>query len=301
MSKLTNVTANFYDEYPFPRLSSKKILSSSKKINDALIKMGFPKQKLNRPITVLDAGCGTGSFALSFGHANPNSKVIAFNISGASLKYAENQAKSLKIKNIRFIKADIFNLPNEVTSVKYDLGWSRGVLHCTHDPKLALEIISRLVKSQNFMVIGLYHKGRYLVTIMRLILKILSGGDIKKKIKFARLLFPKHCENHISKGFDGEPRSRELEDTSLADKFAVPKESHHSFLKTNIEMHQLGFQSIYKNASLPKKRIRREKVIYGLLDLFPFLSKSIKNDLVDDISGITLRKEMLLIMGKKKF
>lgn len=299
MKSLTNVTANFYDEYPFPRLSDQKILSDSKKINNALIRMGFPQKKLNKPMTVLDAGCGTGSFALSFGHANPNSKITAFNISEASVKYADNHAKSLNIKNIRFIKADIFNLPDEITSVKYDLVWSRGVLHCTHDPKFALEIISKLVKSENFMVIGLYHKGRYLVTIMRLILKILSGGDIKKKIKFARLLFPKHCKNHITKGFDGEPRSKELEDTSLADKFAVPKESLHSFLKTNIEMNQLGFQVIFKNASKPNNRIRREKLIYGLLSLFPFFSNSVKNDLVDDISGISQRKEMLLIMGKK--
>lgn len=64
-------------------------------------------------------------------------------------------------------------------------------------------------------------------------------------------------------------------------------------------MNQLGFQVIFKNASKPNNRIRREKLIYGLLSLFPFFSNSSKNDLVDDISGISLRKEMLLIMGKK--
>ena len=198
------------------------------------------------------------------------------------------------------MEADIFNLPDQITSIKFNLIWCRGVLHHTHDPKLGLKIISSLVKPKSFLVLGLYHKGRYLVTIMRFILKILAGQDIKKKIKLARLLFPKHCNHHINKGFESDaPRSREIEDTCLADKFAVPKESHHTFFKTNVCMSHLGFKVIYKNASKPEKRIRREKWIFKLLEFFPFLSDSARNDLVDDISGISLKKEFLLIMGKK--
>lgn len=300
LNKLTKLTTNFYNQYPFPRLSNQKILSLSKKINNLLLKMGFPKKLLSQPLNVLDVGCGTGSFSLSFGYANPNSKIIAFNISKSSIEYAKKQAKSLKIKNIKFVEADIFNLPDQITSIKYNLIWCRGVLHHTHDPILALKIISSLVKSKNFLVVGLYHRGRYLVTIMRFILKILAGKDIKKKVKFARLLFPRHCYNHINKGFESDaPRPREIEDTCLADKFAVPKESHHTFFRTNVYMNNFGFKIIYKNASKPENRIRREKWIFKLLNLFPFLSDSAKNDLVDDISGISLNKEFLLIMGKK--
>ena len=83
------------------------------------------------------------------------------------------------------------------------------------------------------MVIGLYHKGRYKVRAMRLVLKLLAGNNSEKRIKLARKLFPKHCQHHVSKGFESGTRTRELEDLSLADKFAVPKESYHSFTASN--------------------------------------------------------------------
>ena len=85
LNKLTKLTTNFYDQYPFPRLSKQKVLSLSKNINNLLLKMGFPKKLLSQPLNVLDAGCGTGSFSLSFGYANPNCKIIAFNISKSSI------------------------------------------------------------------------------------------------------------------------------------------------------------------------------------------------------------------------
>ena len=148
----------------------------------------------------MDAGCGTGSFSLSFALANPQSEVTAVNISQTSIDYAQRQAKALGVENINFITADIFNLPEEVTSKTYEIVWCRGVLMTTFNPSLGLSILSKLVKQEHYMVIGLYHKGRYKVRAMRLVLKLLAGYNSENRIKLARKLFPKHCEHHVSKG-----------------------------------------------------------------------------------------------------
>ena len=298
MNILTKKTNDFYDNYPCPQLSDKRILSNSKAQNKLLFGMGIPEKLLSKSLKVLDAGCGTGSFALSFALANKKCEVTAFNISQSSIDYATNQQKSLNIKNVNFLKADIFNLSEEISSKKYDIVYCRGVLHHTFNPKLGLEILSKLVKPNCYMVIGLYHKGRYKVRAMRFILRLLAGNNYKKCVKIARKLFPKHCHNHVTKSFENESLSRRIEDVYLADKFAVPKESYHSFLFTNLYLRKLGFEILYKNVAKPEKRIRREKLIHKIVSLLP-IPKSIKEDLADDLIGLTVCKEMFLVVNKK--
>jgi ubiquinone/menaquinone biosynthesis C-methylase UbiE len=298
MSKLTKNTANFYDRYPFPQQSDHKILKFAEKQNSYLLGLGIPTDFLNKPIKLLDAGCGTGSFALSFALANPKSEVTAINISQSSLDYAKNQAKSLNVENVNFIKADIFKMPDEIINQKYDIVYTRGVLMTTSDPKLGINILSKLVKLDSYMIVGLYHKGRYKVRLMRLVLKLLAGNNAKRRIELARKLFPKHCHHHITKSYENEHLSRENEDVLLADKFAVPKESYHSFVDTNTYLRKLGFKNIYKNVSKPEKRIRREKLIHKIISFLP-LSKPYKDDLADDLIGLTVGKEMFLVLSQK--
>ena len=299
MKNISKDTAIFYNSFPFPQVSDQRILSDSKKQNEKFSSYGIPIEFLNKPLKVLDAGCGTGTFSLIFAIANPKSEITAINISQASIDYAKNQAKSLNVKNVNFIKADIFNLPDEVTNQKYDIVYSRGVLMTTHDPMLGLEILSKLVKQAHYMIIGLYHKGRYKVRLMRSILKLLAGKNVERRIELARKLFPKHCHHHVTKGFENEPLSREIEDVCLADKFGVPKESYHSFVHTNTYLRKLGFKNLYKNVSKPEKRIRREKLIHKIVSFLP-LSKPFKHDLADDLIGLTVGKEMFLIVSQKE-
>ena len=288
----------FYNEYPFPQRSDNWILNYSKIQNSKLLEMGIPNELLNKPMKVLDAGCGTGSFSLHFALANPKSEITAINISQSSIDYGKKQAKSLNIENVTFIKADIFSLPNEISSKNYDIVYCRGVLHHTLNPKLGMSILSKLVSPNKFMVIGLYHKGRYKVRLMRLILDLLAGNNSEQRIRFARKLFPKHCHHHVTKSFEDEPLSREVEDVCLADKFVVPHESYHSFVDTNTYLRKLGFNNLHKNISKPEKRIRREKLIHTIISFFP-LSKIYKEDLADDFIGLTVGKEMLLVLSQK--
>ena len=56
---------------------------------------------------VLEIGCGTGEFLLSSASAQPQDRFIGVEISRRAIYHAVNQAESLKLDNIKFIKADI--------------------------------------------------------------------------------------------------------------------------------------------------------------------------------------------------
>jgi 2-polyprenyl-3-methyl-5-hydroxy-6-metoxy-1,4-benzoquinol methylase len=298
MEKTTKQVCDFYDFYPFPQLDEKTIVENSQKENSKNCSIGIPAELVQKPIKVLDVGCGTGSFALSFALANPLSEVTATNVSQMSLDYAKKQATSLGIKNINFITADIFDLPKDVASKQYEIVYCSGVLHHTFNPFLGLSELSKLVKPEHYMVIGLYHKGRYKVRAMRLVLKVLARNNVEKRIKLARILFPKHCHHHVSKVFEIGTKTRELEDITLADKFAVPKESYHSFTATNNYLDKLGYKNIYKNVSKPENRFRGTRLVHKIVSCFP-CPKRFKEDLADDIIALAIGKEMFLITSKK--
>ncbi|MEJ6587406.1 MAG: hypothetical protein QNL25_05000, partial [Pelagibacterales bacterium] len=64
-------------------------------------------------------------------------------------------------------------------------------------------------------------------------------------------------------------------------------------------LRKLGFKNLYKNVSKPEKRIRREKLIHKIVSFLP-LSKPFKDDLADDLIGLTVGKEMFLIVSQNE-
>jgi SAM-dependent methyltransferase len=60
---------------------------------------------------VLEAGCGVGAQTKIITLQNPQSNFISIDISNDSINEAQKLIESLKIKNVEFRQADIFNLP----------------------------------------------------------------------------------------------------------------------------------------------------------------------------------------------
>ena len=72
----------------------------------------------NDELKVLDLGTGTGAIALAIAHHRPQAFVTAVDASENALNIAQENAQSLEIANIKFIKSDWFGaLQNE----KFDL------------------------------------------------------------------------------------------------------------------------------------------------------------------------------------
>lgn len=103
---------------------------------------------------ILIAGCGTGRQALSSAASIANSKVLAIDLSRASLAYAMRKARDLGIDNIDFMQGDILQL--SCIDQQFDLIESSGVLHHMQDPLLGWQQLIRLLKPGGLMNIGLY-------------------------------------------------------------------------------------------------------------------------------------------------
>lgn len=128
-----------YEENPYPRW---------KTIDKA-------KSKSAEQLEILIAGCGTGQHAINTAICYPESHLLAIDLSKKSLAYAARKAKELKISNIEFLQADLLNLEASIDRT-FDLIESVGVLHHLEDPVRGWRILTKLLKPQGRMEIGLY-------------------------------------------------------------------------------------------------------------------------------------------------
>lgn len=99
---------------------------------------------------VLEAGCGVGAQTKIIASKNPDSKFISVDISEESIKEAQQQIKSLAIKNVEFRQADIYSLP--FTDETFDSVIVCFVLEHLHNPTLALNELKRVLKKGGAMI-----------------------------------------------------------------------------------------------------------------------------------------------------
>jgi SAM-dependent methyltransferase len=93
---------------------------------------------------VLEAGCGIGAQTVILAQNSPGAQITSIDISGDSLKKAEEKARKEGITNVTFRQADIFNLPFEPGS--FDHIFVCFVLEHLADPRRALEHLRPLLK-----------------------------------------------------------------------------------------------------------------------------------------------------------
>ena len=74
---------------------------------------------------VLIAGCGTGQHSLGTADRFKESKVLAIDLSLASLAYAQRKTNEFGVSNIHYAQVDILNL--EKLNNKFDVIESVGV------------------------------------------------------------------------------------------------------------------------------------------------------------------------------
>ena len=84
-------------------------------------------------LQVLDMGTGSGAIALAIATEKPNCQILASDISDEALIVAKENADSLNIKNVRFIKSD---WGNDIPQQKFDLIVSNPPYIEKNDPHL---------------------------------------------------------------------------------------------------------------------------------------------------------------------
>ena len=177
----TKKVTDFYSKTPFPNYKDnddkQTILDKgNKNILARKFKnfMGFKKN-------VLEVGCGTGQLSIYFSIGS-NNNIVGFDPTLNSLKLAKNFVIKNEISNIDFVNADIFD--DVLIDNYFDFIWCNGVLHHTKDPYKAFQIVSKSLKKEGYILVGLYNKIGRLRTILRKYMSKLFG------VKFIEIFDP---------------------------------------------------------------------------------------------------------------
>ncbi len=146
-----------YEENPYPRWL-RLPPSHPQPLRTALTRR-FPSRgddfaSLSPRPDILIAGCGTGQQALSAAGRFADARILAVDLSRASLGYAERMRRSLGVTSVRFAQADILSMAGRAE--RFDLIEAVGVLHHMADPVAGWRALRDLLKPGGVMQIGLY-------------------------------------------------------------------------------------------------------------------------------------------------
>ncbi len=154
---VSSLVREMYEENPYPRWVTALSLNSDLSFDEKM-KLIFPHatfQALGKvDVDILIAGCGTGRHAIEIARLYRGAKILAIDLSLASLAYAKRKTSELGLENIEFGQADILELGNLGRS--FDIIESVGVLHHLHDPLEGWRVLLALLRAGGFMRIGLY-------------------------------------------------------------------------------------------------------------------------------------------------
>src|SRR5215471_17623639 len=134
-----------YEESPYPRW-----VHAGPPGQPVILNNRLPEQVFD----VLFAGCGTGLSTVEFARQTPRARVLAIDLSLASLCYAQRMALSYGLTNVEFGQADIAELA--VIGREFDYVDASGVLHHLSDPWQGWRILLSLLRPGGVMLIGLY-------------------------------------------------------------------------------------------------------------------------------------------------
>lgn len=153
-------------------------------------------QKLSAPDApeILIAGCGSGRHAAITAQLQPLGRVLAVDISRASLAYAMRRAGELGLRNLRFAQADILELAS--LPERFDLIECSGVLHHMKDPLAGWRVLLALLKPGGFMKLGLYSElARQPIVAAR---ELVAGMEVRAARRRILELPPEHPARKVA-------------------------------------------------------------------------------------------------------
>ncbi len=177
--KTTQNVKNFYEKHPLPNYEGQETFGDLiKKVRaNAFAKSlqdGIGCNKL-----ILECGCGTGQLS-HFLQLN-NNHVLGVDISISSLKLALQHKEQNGIARSSFAQMNIFSLA--VKDNAFDVVISQGVLHHTHDARVAFAQLVPKVKPGGYIIIGLYNIITRIPTYIRSKLINILGPNIDPVVR----------------------------------------------------------------------------------------------------------------------
>ena len=134
-----------YEESPYPRWAHAGPPGQPPFLKD---------RQAEQSLDVLIAGCGTGLSTTEFARQVRRARILAIDLSLASLSYAKRMAQKFELTNVEFAQADITRLGS--IDRQFDFIDASGVLHHLADPWKGWQILLSLLRPGGTMEIGLY-------------------------------------------------------------------------------------------------------------------------------------------------
>ena len=147
-----------YEQNPYPRWvrlgAPARPRTFNRILGEAFPLSGFVPLPKEAGVEVLIAGCGTGQQPIERMRESAGARMLAIDLSLASLAYASRKTKELGISGIEYAQADILELGTLGRS--FDVIESGGVLVAIADPFTAWRKLAMLLAPGGLMYIGLY-------------------------------------------------------------------------------------------------------------------------------------------------
>jgi SAM-dependent methyltransferase/Tfp pilus assembly protein PilF len=147
-----------YEQNPYPRWVKAAPGARPTDI-DVHLRTRFPFSRFRNlgrtaAVEILVAGCGTGQQLVDVAQRFTSARVLAIDLSLASLAYAKRQTDAIGLRNIEYAQADILGLGGLDRS--FDVIDCGGVLHHLGDPLAGWRVLNSLLRPDGAMRIALY-------------------------------------------------------------------------------------------------------------------------------------------------
>lgn len=148
-----------YEENPYPTWTKLAPADEWPSIG-AYVRNLFPLMQIryaaNPDSDILVAGCGTGQQSIETARRFPQARVLAIDLSSASLAYARMKTEAARVSNIAYAQADLLQLG--AIGRTFDVIETTGVLHHLDDPMRGWRALLRLLRPNGFMRLGFYSR-----------------------------------------------------------------------------------------------------------------------------------------------
>ena len=189
-----------YEENPYPRwvraVSDIKPMTVDRYFRKRFRSPAFRELGKVGDVDILIAGCGTGQHPIETAQTFTGARVLAVDLSLASLGYAQRKTREAGLTNLELAQADILKLGS--IGRTFDVIESSGVLHHLADPMWGWEVLLSLLRPGGVMHLGFYSElGRAEIVAARAFIAERGYGHSAADIR--------RCRQELATMDDGAP------------------------------------------------------------------------------------------------
>jgi 2-polyprenyl-3-methyl-5-hydroxy-6-metoxy-1,4-benzoquinol methylase/Flp pilus assembly protein TadD len=232
-----------YEESPYPRWTAVPQIEPTTVVNflrDRLNIVPISWPQTTAGVDILIAGCGTGSHSIDSALRFPKARILAIDISRASVAYARRKTRALGLNNIEYGQADILKLA--ALGQRFDIIETVGVLHHLADPVAGWRALLSLLRPHGLMLVGLYSAtARQSLAAARAFIAERGYRATPEDIRACRQALIQHSGMPPFRDFSSTSGCRDLLFNVMEHQFTIPRIK--AFLDKN-RLTFLGFEQL---------------------------------------------------------